>query len=103
MTEHRRQAGRVRQHRAGPEARRQPHRGDALADIDQHRAQRELPPLRAQCIRAAGIAAAVLADVDAAQPPEQQAARERTEQVRGEEDEQGGEAGAHGVILGCGT
>ena len=40
--------------------------------------------LRAQCVRGAGIAAAGTADIDAAQPPEHEAAEQRTQEI-GEE------------------
>jgi hypothetical protein len=40
---------------------------DSLADVDHDDTKRETPALRAQCIGAAGIAAAGTADVDTTQ------------------------------------
>ena len=52
-----------------------------LADVDHDHAEREAPALRAQRVGAAGVAAALLADVHAAQPPDEQAAEQRAQQV----------------------
>src|SRR5690606_27627548 len=63
---------------------RQPRRGDdALADVDHHDPQREPLALRAERVRAAGIAAADPADIDAAlQIADDQAAEHGAQQVR---------------------
>ena len=50
----------------GTETQPQPRRQGALADVDQDHAQREFPALGAQCVGAAGVAAALGADIDAA-------------------------------------
>ena len=53
-----------------------------LADVDDDDAERKQLALRAQRVRAAGVATALRADVYAAQPTEQQAAEQRPEQIR---------------------
>ncbi len=64
------------------ERRNQRGRENSFADVDDHDEQREHLALRAQRVRAAGIAAADLADVHAPEMPHQQAAERPTEQVR---------------------
>ena len=56
----------------------------SLADVDDDHAERESPALGAQRIGAAGVAAALRADVHAAQGAEQQAADHRPQQVSDE-------------------
>ena len=56
-------------------------REPALGDVDDDHAQRKRLALRAQRIGAAGIAAALFADVHALQAANQQRAHERAEQV----------------------
>ena len=62
----------------------------SLGDVDDHDAEREPPSLGPQGIGAPCIAAALGADIDAAQPPEQQGAVQRTEQVSAEQAQQCG-------------
>ena len=61
-----------------------------LGDVDDHDAEREPPSLGTQGIGAPRVAAALGADIDAAQPPEQEGAVQRTEQVSAEQAQQCG-------------
>ncbi len=59
----------------------QPDGDEGLAHVDQDHAEREAPALGAQRVGATGIAAALLADVDAAQAAHHEAAEDRAEQI----------------------
>jgi len=63
------------------QARQHPDGEQRLADVDRDDAERELPALGAQRVRPAGVATALLADVDALETADDETAQHGAEQV----------------------